>query len=363
MAPRRGGGSYWGGYGDYNPWSETILLSVKRSGRYYGDNYEELFYAQFAFDLLCLIAFAVFLIWASRFRSQGLPLPSIISALVCFILYEILVVIYEGLVVAETLVTYYYLIISMLWELFVVVAIAITFHIFWSFIHRFLARLSDSGRPSSAVAAVHWIFFSIIFVVGLAEFALTVVTYVYMVNPGAGDIYSMANAGARLGAALKIIYWLMSMEILAWLAFIFVKSGRLMSKTPVITLIAGAVSWFAVCFGWAVVQIHYTLLVNPAPTYLSFAQSVIQLIFWIGTFTGILLCCGKWRTLGDAHEKHSVPQGPVSQYPSQYPHQDQAQYPAPYPEGQYAPAPQPYATAPYQDYSAQSAQQQIPSPR
>jgi hypothetical protein len=144
--------------------------------------------------------------------------------------YEIFLVIYEILMIAETEVTYYYVIIMMLWDLFSVVAIPITLHVFWSFIHKFLARLSDSGRPSSAVTITHWIFFSITFVLGLAEFALCVVYYVYMVNPAAGDMFTIGNSRAQLRAALEIIYWVMSMEILAWLAFVFVKSGRFLSR-------------------------------------------------------------------------------------------------------------------------------------
>ena len=83
MAPRRGSGNYYS-YGDDNPWSDTIWLSLEY---YYPDAYKPLFITQFVFDILSLLAFVAFLIWACRIRNRSLPLKGLICALISFIWY------------------------------------------------------------------------------------------------------------------------------------------------------------------------------------------------------------------------------------------------------------------------------------
>lgn len=143
---------------------------------------------------------------------------------------------------------------------------------------------------------------------------------------------------------------------------------------PAISLISGAIGWFAISLTWAVMYIRYNLESKVSPNYLYTAQAIVQFIFWIVTFVGILLCCSKWSKLGEEPEKlaapaqYPYPQYPPAQYPpGQYPQgqyppgQYQAPYPAPYPQGQYPPTQQqPYGTAPYQAYSAQQPQGQQP---
>jgi hypothetical protein len=88
MAPRRGGSSY-GSYYDSSPWSETTILSLNYGLSGYGynnDYYRTLFITRFAFDILSLLAFVVFLIWVCTIRNRGLPLKGIIWALISFIL-------------------------------------------------------------------------------------------------------------------------------------------------------------------------------------------------------------------------------------------------------------------------------------
>jgi hypothetical protein len=137
---------------------------------------------------------------------------------------------------------------------------------------------------------------------------------------------------------------------------------------PAIALINGAVGWFAISLAWAVIYIRYYLEVKvSAPVYLGTAEAIIQFIFWVATFVGILLCCSKWSKLGEEPDKYAAPaQYPYPQYPpAQYPQgqyppgQHQAPYPAP---GQYPPLQQqPYENAPYHDYSAHQTQTQQPS--
>lgn len=81
MAPRRGNGGFISGYGSHNPWNDEVQLTLD----YYRDEYKSFFYASFAFDILSLIAFIVFFIWACTIRNRSLPVKSLIFALLSFL--------------------------------------------------------------------------------------------------------------------------------------------------------------------------------------------------------------------------------------------------------------------------------------
>ncbi|CAG7953192.1 unnamed protein product [Penicillium nalgiovense] len=343
MAPRRGGGYYSSSYGDNNPWSDTTLLSI---GHYQS---RSLFIAQFAFDVLSILAFVAFLIWACTIRNRSLPLKGAICALTSFICSQISLVVLEAMMIAETVVTMYYMIGLMLTEFFRLAAVCLTFYVFWGLIHCFLGLTRASGKPHTAVTTIHYVFLGIILLVSLAEWGLCVAYYVQFVN----SYYTsnLAWTWTQVSGAIYIIHWVLSTEILACMIFLAVKAGSnaFASKLPVMALITAAISWCAVCTTLAIIYIRYSLLPSyqyDRPTYLSTAISIVQFILWVGTYTGILLCCAKWRSLGD-ERKYAAPQ-----YQPQYP---VAQFPpGQFHEGQYPPIQQqPYGVAPYIDHSTQ----------
>ncbi|KAI1839029.1 hypothetical protein DTO006G1_823 [Penicillium roqueforti] len=298
MAPRRGSGSY-SSYVDDNPWSDTTWLSLEH---YYPDEYKPLFITQFVFDIISLLAFVAFLIWACRIRNRSLPLKALICALISSICCQINIIAWEALYVAEAQVTMYYLISLMLWDLFKVVAICLTFYVFWNLIHRLLGFIRVSGKPHAAVTTIHYLLLGIIFVASLAEWGMCVASYVR-------SVVSTLNADmqwswTQLNVAVYIIYWLLSLEILAWGIFLAIKarSYAFWSKSPL-----------------------------PSPG----ALTIVQFVLWVGTYTGLLLCCAKW---------HNLDQGP------KYPAPD---YQSQFPEGHYPQIQQPYDIPPYVDHSTQ----------
>ncbi|KAJ6118453.1 hypothetical protein N7471_010262 [Penicillium samsonianum] len=349
MAPRRGGGGYSSSYyRDDNPWSETVWLSLDY---YYRDGYKTFFLTQFAFDILSLLAFVAFLIWACTIRNRSLPMKGLICALTSFICSQINIVAWEALYVAEAEVTKYYLISLMLWDFFKFVAICLTFYVFWNLIHRFLGLIRASGKPHVAVTIIHYISLAIIFLVSLAEWGMSVASYVRSVTSTYDD--DMQWIWTQLIAAEYIVYWVLSTEILAWGIFVAIKarSNSFVSKMPAMAFITAAISWCAVSSALAIIYIRYSLMptYDGLPIYLNAAEGIIQFVLWVGTYTGILLCCAKWRNLGD-EQKYPAPQF-QPQYP---PAQFQPQYLAQSPEGQYPPVQQqPYGVAPYLDHSAQ----------
>ncbi|KAJ5195921.1 hypothetical protein N7449_006400 [Penicillium cf. viridicatum] len=346
MAPRRGSysSSY---YSDYNPWSDTVWLSL--------ENYrsKSFFITQFVFDILSLLAFIVFLIWACKIRNRSIPLKALICALASFTCCQINIVVWEALNVAEAEVTMYYLIDLMLWDFFRVMGICLTFYVFWNLIHNFLGHIRGSGKPHVAVTIIHYIFLVIIFVVSLAEWGVCVASYVRSVTSLSDETLQLT--WTHLSGATEIIYWAFSMEILAWMIFVVTKAGNhiFVSKMPAMAIVTAAISWFAVCSLSAIIYIRYSLVYigyYEWPLYLDAVRTILKFIFWVGTYTGILLCCAKWHRLGE-EQKY-----PAHQYQSQYPPtQTTPQYPAQFPDGQYPPVQQqPYGIAPYLDHSAQN---------
>ncbi|KAF4763733.1 hypothetical protein N7455_009604 [Penicillium solitum] len=352
MAPRHGSSSS-SYHSDYNPWSTTVLLTLENFPS------KTFFYTQFAFDILSLLAFIVFLIWACKIRNRSLPLKALICALASFTCSQINIVVWEALCIAEAEVTSYYLIDLMLWDFFRVVAICLTFYVFWNLIHNFLSLIRHSGKPHVAVTIIHYIFLGIIFLVSLAEWGLCVTSYVQTVTFIYGG--TLQFTWSHLSGATGIIYWAFSMEILAWMIFVVTKAGNgiFVSKMPAMAIVTAAVSWFAVCSISAIVYIRYSLVYvgyYEWPLYLDALRTILKFVFWVGTYTGILLCCSKWHMLGD-EQKYSV-----HQYQSQYPPaQTQPQYLAQFSGGQYPPVQQqPYGVTPYLDHSAQNQAHQHP---
>ncbi|CAI7633085.1 unnamed protein product [Penicillium glandicola] len=347
MTSRSNSGSYYSSsYNDYNPWSVKVLLSLSN----YLDGYKPLFITRFTFDLLSLLAFGAFLRWACQIRNRSLPLKGLICVLVFFILSQMNIAIWGALYISDAVVMRYYIITLMIWNFFRVVAICLTFYVFWSLIHRFLGLLSVSGRPHTAVTTIHYTLLALTFLASLAEWALYVASYVGRVTSSYDDTAQLI--WVPLNNAIHIVYWALSFEVFVWMIFVVIKAGRhLLSKAPAVALLTAAMSWFGVCSAFAISYIRYSLVYphNSPPIYLDTAKAIMQFVFWLGTYAGILLCCSRWHMLGDGSDKDPAPQ-----YTAQHPLDEfPPNYYARSPDEQCPPVQHPYGVAPYQDHSSQ----------
>lgn len=146
-------------------------------------------------------------------------------------------VVWEALYIADAEVTRYYLIDLMLWDFFRVMGICLTFCVFWNLIHNFLAHIRGSDKPHVAVSIVHYIFIVIIVVVSLAEWGLCVASYVRSATSRYDD--TLQFTWTHLSGASEVIYWVFSMEIVAWMIFAANKAGNdifvsKVSPTPIL---------------------------------------------------------------------------------------------------------------------------------
>lgn len=126
----------------------------------------------------------------------------------------------------------YYLITWMLSTFFNLLGICLTFYVFWSLLHRMLGRLTDSGKPYKAVTVLHWVLQGLIVVLSLADWALYVAYLASTVTGYGSSVEILGKNWIRLESALFIIYFLLSVEVLAWSIFVVVKAGnhRFVSK-------------------------------------------------------------------------------------------------------------------------------------
>ncbi|KAJ5102194.1 hypothetical protein NUU61_004416 [Penicillium alfredii] len=351
MAPRRGGSSFsFGGYDSDSPWDDEVYFSL----RYAWASQKSLLIAEFVFYVLSLIAFLVFLVWACLLRSNRVPRKGLLLALFFSLLTEIMNLIYPIFYFADAHVKQYHVIVSFLDMFFSMVSFCLTFYVFWSLVHRFLERLTDSGRPYAAVNIVHWALLGLTVLLSIAEWGLYVAFRVRDVQDGysIGLVYHYT----RLDAARFIIFWLFSLEILAWSIFVIVKAGshRFQSKMPVLAFIVGCIFWFALNLMYIVIAIRYILDTRHLmPRYTTTARSVVEFFFNVAMFVAVLFCCSNWRKLGDELDKplqQPQPVAPAAQF-QQFP----------YGSAPYQPYQQPHAQTTYAPQGQQAYPQQQPT--
>ncbi|KAJ5672075.1 hypothetical protein N7507_001202 [Penicillium longicatenatum] len=295
------GYSYYS-YHHENLWDETTDLNY----RWFADSYQRIFLAAFAFDCLTFLALITFLVWACTIRPSNQPLKGVIAALVMWICFELLSLIYEILELAAAEVKQYYVIIFMLVELFFVIFSCVLFLVFYQTIHMLLDRLTDSGKPYAPLRIIHWAILGLVAVLSLAEFAVNVALYYKDVEQTL--TYTFIENKRKLYSALCIIYFIMAFEILVWTIFVTVKAGthRFASRMPLFSLIAASVCWFGYTLMWGIVAIRYYLaitVVTNTADYLAIVESVFGFVFVVGIFTGLLLCLMNWFKLGGDHDK------------------------------------------------------------
>lgn len=134
----------------------------------------------------------------------------------------ITILVYGILFLANATVTMYYVIDLMLNEFFYLAAGCLVFFVFYHLIHSILDRLTDAGKPYAVVSIIHWVILGLVSVVSLATFGLYVAFQVQIVQGSYSKIVDPYN---KLESARAIIWWILSLEIVAWFIFIAVKAG------------------------------------------------------------------------------------------------------------------------------------------
>ncbi|KAJ5584982.1 uncharacterized protein N7459_004782 [Penicillium hispanicum] len=300
MSPRNSGSDdYYSSYADTRSlWNEKITLSV------YDLESSSLFYAGFVFDILTLVALISFLVWACVIRNHRGQMRGVISTILSWLVADVLYVIYEIFFPAKATVTNYYVIVFMLNEFFFFLSSCLLFFVFYNLIHGYLDRLTDAGKPYATVATVHWVILALVSALSVANWGVYVALQVKEVTYD--TTFHFINAYTDLDSARTIIYWIVSLEILAWSVFVLGKAGshRFASKAPAISLVAGSVFYFALNLMYAIISIRYSLeRKHFVPSYLSTVISVCQFFFCIGIVVGILLCCQNWRKLDGVDDR------------------------------------------------------------
>ncbi|KAJ6133968.1 hypothetical protein N7523_000290 [Penicillium sp. IBT 18751x] len=319
------------GYSGADAWNREYRLTLDNL-----DQPKPLFYAQFAFSVLTLAALIGGTIWACTIRNHGGAMKGMLTSLITWLIAMILIVIEESFFLAGVTVTQYYLIDLFLYDFFLSFNECMLIFVFYNIIHKLLDHLTDAGKPYAAVVIIHWIALAFAVALAIASWALYVGYRVAWVQ--GSSLYNLGTIYNKVGSAQAIFFWILSLEILAWSIFATVKAGthRFVSRMPAIALIIGSVFWFALNMMWAVLAMHYWI---PArwytPLYLPTLETVLQFVFCVGIYVGLLTCCMKWSKIGGENHKpvpsqYAVPAS-YPMYPAHttYPHfpQSSQQYP------------------------------------
>ncbi|KAJ5256956.1 hypothetical protein N7478_013060 [Penicillium angulare] len=286
---------YYNYYDNPNPWNEEVLVSYEQI------IYQKTFFVEVAFDCLILLALFSFAIWACTIRNGSGPQRATIVVLVMFLISQSLQVIADILYLAIVWVKQSYVIAYILNYVFGLASYSLLFAVFYMIIHRSLDRLTDSGKPDTAVKVVHWVIVGIVTAVSIADFGLYTAVTVKQVE---SDLtYELVKSQRNLYAARCIIYFIVSFEILAWSIFVAVKArtSQFVSKTPVHWIVASSLCWFGYNIMYAIVAIRYQLnysVYRIVPSYLGIIEVVFQFVFIVGIFTGILLSIMNWHKFG-----------------------------------------------------------------
>ncbi|KAJ5811475.1 hypothetical protein N7474_007776 [Penicillium riverlandense] len=315
---------YYSGYDDYysSSWAWNRETEPGENLNYI-PRILHMYTAELAMTALTGAALLGFLAWSCTIRqppsflSKRRPLP------MGGIRADLLGSIYIGVAVGQDVVKEYYQITYMLQDFFTHISQCLIFYVFYSLIHRFLDGLTDVGRPYAAVNIIHWIFLGVLFAMGMACFAIGVVNTVYLVTEV--PLLNVELAAEKLYAANAILLFVASLEVVVWSVVVTVKGGRdrFRSRIAAISLIIGAFFYFALNLMWAVLCIRFDLFYEKymPPDYLGLLESVLEFVFYVGTYVGIFLCCVKWASLVPQDSAWQAQQGsyPYQQQPYQQP--------------------------------------------
>ncbi|BCR90388.1 uncharacterized protein ACHE_60274A [Aspergillus chevalieri] len=246
------------------------------------------------FEALCLVALLGFFVWSCFIRQprgdpkKPLPIKAVIAA-------RMMNIITLFLGIFKATVQQSYVVVSMLNQIFYLIAVMLGFYIFWKLIQKLLERLAEE-KPSKAfalVAITHWILLGMLSALSAAECALYIAFITKGINVGEGYM-KLAYEYNKVSAALSILCWIASMEVLGWIIFIFVSAApdRRAGLAP---LSVGSFFFFLINFILAILQIIYVLEQNMAPEYLDAARTIIEFFCTMGIYTGVLLCFRKWH--------------------------------------------------------------------
>lgn len=114
----------------------------------------------------------------------------------------------------------------MLNQIFYLLAAMLGFYIFWHVIQKLLERVAETN-PSKAfapLAIVHWVLLGIMSAIAAAECAMYIAFVVRSIDDSSGSLL-LAYEYNALSAALSIICWVASLEILGWVVFVSTKAG------------------------------------------------------------------------------------------------------------------------------------------
>ncbi|CAI7678595.1 unnamed protein product [Penicillium pancosmium] len=258
------------------------------------------------FGLACFVRYGVPCVARrGRFQGEVYQFKSLSFALITYAICSCL----EGsiylLEVADTVVTFGYLWIDVLSEMFRSLANCSTIFLFYRCIHWFLVRIHKDSMMTRVVKVSHWTAFVVMCCHTAATWAWIVYDNVFVVESTHFEEFAYHDLVlAKMISARRILWWLFSLEISAWFCYSTFKlyRGRHRSaRNAGLFAVFGSLIFFALSFTWAIVSIQWVLIETDESWGLpsQLAVIVLELVFTTAAYLGILLTCMKLAVLGD----------------------------------------------------------------
>ncbi|KAF9892426.1 hypothetical protein FE257_001534 [Aspergillus nanangensis] len=247
--------------------------------------------------LLALILFFIgtFIIRQPKDKSNALPFKTIFGSLFGFIISRILSIALLFLYVFDSNVTRSYVALNMVEMIFNLLAVVLLYSILYRTIHRHLERYTE-GEPFARVILAHWTILGVLSALAVTNCATRIASLALTVQESSSATL-LAQHDSRLTVARAVIFMVISLEILGWGIFIFVRpiAPQTRNKTGEIALIASGLFFFVLLLTDTANSIQYTLLRATPPAYVYAITTFVEFIFITGVYMGIIICSIQWQ--------------------------------------------------------------------
>lgn len=128
--------------------------------------------------------------------------------------------------ILEVTVKQSWVVMLMIQRIFYLVAFLFLFYAFYQIIQTYLKRIANGAKAFTAVTFVHWAVLAILTALSITDFSMYIALQVMFVNSDSG-VFDLSSHYAKVTGSRSILYWVASLEILLWAAFISTKSNIL----------------------------------------------------------------------------------------------------------------------------------------
>lgn len=133
-------------------------------------------------------------------------------------------IVYDFFFIFSAVVTRSYVVMLMIRELFELLWAILLFYVFYQLLRGYLQRIANGSNRFSAIHSFHWVVIVILSALSAAQWSVYIADQVYNVE-GNDQFIWLLDVYIKLFSVRYILCWVISLELLVWIAFVAFKSG------------------------------------------------------------------------------------------------------------------------------------------